>query len=72
MVGGEEQNVMATKVVRVNRVPTPTGVSNVAGNEVTSWSVGDRLLMIFAVFVALVLSVSGLALLVISMWAFFQ
>jgi hypothetical protein len=59
-------------VVRVDRVLTATGVSNVARDEATSWSVGDRLLMVFAVFIALVCSASGLALLVVSIRAFFQ
>jgi hypothetical protein len=63
---------MGTHAVRADRVLTPTGASNVAGDEATSWSVGDRLLMVFAVFIAIVFSVSGLALLVISMRAFFQ
>jgi hypothetical protein len=63
---------MGTNVVSVNRVLTPTGVSKVTEDEATSWSVGDRLLMVFAVFIAVVFSVSGLALLVISMRAFFQ
>jgi hypothetical protein len=41
-------------------------------NVATSWSVGDRLLMIFAAFIALVFSVFGLALLVVSTRTFFQ
>jgi hypothetical protein len=63
---------MGTNVVSVNQVPTPTGVSKVTEDEAGLWSVGDRLLMIFAAFIALVFSVSGLALLVISLRAFFQ
>jgi hypothetical protein len=63
---------MGTNVVSVNRVPIPTGVSKVNEDQATSWSVGDRLLMIFAAFIALVFSVSGLALLVIAIRAFFQ
>jgi hypothetical protein len=59
-------------VVSVNRVPTPTGVSKVDEDQATSWSVGDRLLMIFAAFIALVFSVSVLALLVLSIREFFQ
>lgn len=63
---------MGTSVVRVDWVLTPTGVSNVAEDTATSWSVGDRLRMIFAAFIALGFSVSGLALLVVSIRAFFQ
>jgi hypothetical protein len=63
---------MRTNVVRVAPVLTPTGVSNVAEDKATPWSVVDRLLMTFAALIALVFSVSGLALLVIAIRAFFQ
>jgi hypothetical protein len=63
---------MGTNVVSVNRVLTPTGVSMVTEDDASPWSVGDRLLMVFAAFIALVFSVSALALMVISIRAFFQ
>jgi hypothetical protein len=59
-------------VVTIDRVLAPAGASKVTEHEATGWSVGDGLLMIFAGFIALVLSVSGLALLVVASRAFFQ
>jgi hypothetical protein len=61
---------MGTNVVSVNRVLTPTGVSMVPEDDASPWSVGDRLLIVFAAFIALVFSVSALALMIISIRAF--
>jgi hypothetical protein len=63
---------MGTHVVAVDRVFTPTGVPNVGENEATSWNVGDKLLLVFAAFIAVVCGGSGLALLVISIASFFD
>ena len=63
---------MGTHVVAVDRVFTPTGVPNAGENEATSWNVGDKLLLVFAAFIAVVCGGSGLALLVISIAAFFD
>jgi hypothetical protein len=63
---------MGTNVVSVNRVLIPTGVSMVTEGDASPWSVGDRLLMVFAAFIALVFSASALALMVISIRAFFS
>jgi hypothetical protein len=74
IVGGRSQNVMGTKVT-ADRVLTPTGAPKVDESdegEPMSWDVGDRLLMVFAAFIALASSVSGLALLVVSIRSFVQ
>jgi hypothetical protein len=48
------------------------GRFDVTEDDASPWSVGDKLLMVFAAFIAVVFSVSALALLVISIRAFFQ
>jgi hypothetical protein len=63
---------MGANVATANRLLAPAGISGVDEDKATSWSVGDRLLMIVAAFIALMFLVSGLALLVIASAAFFE
>jgi hypothetical protein len=66
-------DVMSTNAVRVDRVLVATRNSNGFDDKViSSWRVVDRLLMIFAAFIALVLAGSVLTLLILSIRELFR
>jgi hypothetical protein len=66
-------DVMSTNAVRVDRVLVATRNTNGFDDKViSSWRVVDRLLMIFAAFIALVLAGSVLTLLILSIRELFR
>jgi hypothetical protein len=64
---------MNANVATANRLLAPADVLDVDENMSASMDIGgDRLLLVFAGFIAVVCRLSGLALLVISSAAFFE
>jgi hypothetical protein len=63
---------MGKHTVAVDRAFTPTGVANVGGGEATAWSIGDKLLLVFAAFIAVVCGGSAVVLLAVSIAALFD